>query len=118
MLPEFLVPDQTVQKNGEGPAFEVGPGARGQIELTLGIVEVLEQQSLIVNIHGSADGETWGPKPIAAFPQKFYTGTSKIVCDLGQHADVRFLRAQWKVARWGHWKEPPSFRFYVFAQPL
>ena len=115
MIPAFLVPDQTVTKNGEGEAIELPQGAKS-LELTLGILEVIEQQSLDVAIHGSADGEAWTPKPIAAFPQKFYAGTSKIVLEIPD--GTRHIRAQWKVARWGNWgSAPPRFRFYVFAEP-
>ena len=116
-LPAFLVPEQTVSSSGEGPALELDPDAAGLLELTLGIADVLEQQSLDVNIHGSADGSAWTPKPIAAFPQKFYPGVSKIVLDLSKYPGTRFLRAQWKVNRWGHWQSPPVFRFFVFVEP-
>jgi len=116
-IPAFLVPDQTVTKNGEGEAVELANGA-GLIELTLGILEVIEQESLDVLIHGSADGTAWTPKPIAAFPQKFYAGTSKIVLDLEKFPGTQYLRAQWKVGRWGNWgADPPRFRFFVFAEP-
>jgi len=117
-IPQFLVPDQTVTKNGEGEAVELA-GGDSLIELTLGILEVIEQQSLDVNIHGSADGVEWTPKPIMAFPQKFYAGTSKIVLDLGKLPDTRYVRARWKVGRWGNWgADPPRFRFFVFAEPV
>ena len=115
ITPAFLVPDQTVTKNGEGEAIELPEGA-ATIELTLGILESIEQQSLDVLIHGSEDGSAWSPKPIAAFPQKFYAGTSKILLEVPP--GTRSLRAQWKVARWGNWgTEPPQFRFFVFAEP-
>jgi len=116
-IPAFLVADQTVTKNGEGEAVALAEGDR-LIELTLGILEVIEQQSLDVLIYGSADGAAWTPKPIAAFPQKFYAGTTKILLDLEKFPGTRSLRAQWKVSRWGNWgADPPRFRFFVFAEP-
>jgi hypothetical protein len=115
-IPGFLVPEQIASANGEGAELELPPGA-GLVEVTLGILDVVEQESLDVNIHASADGATWTPKPIAAFPQKFYKGTWKIVIDPGKHGAPRFVRAQWKVARWGHHASGPMFRFYVFAAP-
>ena len=115
-IPGFLVPEQTVTANGEGAAADVRNGAR-LIELTLGILEVIEQESLDVNIHASQDGTTWTPKPIAAFPQKFYNGTSKILVDLRRHGEPPFVRVQWKVNRWGRHESGPRFRFYVFAAP-
>jgi hypothetical protein len=116
-VPAFLVAEQTVEKNGEGPGVELGASPNGLIELTLGILDIIEQESLDVEIHASTDGTTWTPKPIAAFPQKFYKGTSKILLDCAKHPDARFIRAQWKVNRWGHWKTAPMFRFFVFAEP-
>ena len=115
-IPGFLVPEQTVTANGEGTALEVRPGAE-VLELTLGILDVIEQESLEVNLHASADGTVWTPKPIAAFPQKFSRGTSKILVDLSKHGEVRFFRVQWKVNRWGFHASGPMFRFYVFAAP-
>jgi hypothetical protein len=115
-IPGFVVPDQTVTANGEGAAVEVS-GSPPVLELTLGILDVVEQESLDVNIHSSADGTAWTPKPVAAFPQKFYKGTSKIVIDLRKLGEPRFLRVQWKVNRWGWHESGPMFRFYVFAAP-
>jgi hypothetical protein len=116
-IPGFLVAEQTVSANGEGAALELQPNGSGVLELTLGILEVIEQESLDVNIHGSTDGTAWTPKPIAAFPQKFYKGVSKILLDPGKHGSPRFIRAQWKVNRWGYHATGPLFRFYVFAAP-
>src|SRR5512138_1173623 len=96
-IPGFLVPEQTVTANGEGAALELQPGASGLLELTLGILDVVEQESLDVNIHASAEGTVWTPKPIVAFPQKFYKGTSRILLEPAKHANPRFIRAQWKV---------------------
>lgn len=112
----FLVPEQAIEKNGEGPAIEVEPGAL--LEVTLGILEVREQQSIDVGIHGSPDGTTWTPKPIAAFPQKFYPGSSKIFVDLSRFPEMRYVRAQWKVNRWGNWLgQPARFVCFVAAEP-
>jgi hypothetical protein len=69
-------------------------------------------------VHGSPDGETWGAKPLFAFPPKFYKGIYTILLDLGQTPDIRFLRVRYKAARWGHWKSGPRFRFYVFVEPM
>ncbi|HET8548871.1 MAG TPA: hypothetical protein VFL57_12735 [Bryobacteraceae bacterium] len=116
-IPGFLVPEQTVTANGEGAALELPADGSGVLELTLGILDVIEQESLDVNIHASADGAAWTAKPIAAFPQKFYKGASKILVDLDKHGSPRYIRAQWKVNRWGCHASGPVFRFYVFAAP-
>ncbi len=97
-------------------ALEEG-GAR-VFAVTLGISQILEQQSLDLSFHGSADGETWSDKPLAAFPQKFYCGIYTMILDLGDQPDVRFIRAQWKVRRWGRGEPTPLFHFGVYAEPL
>ena len=117
MLPDFLFPEQAVTQDGQGPPVEIAVGA-GLVEITLGITAIKEQQSLEAAIYGSADGETWTPKPVLAFPQKFYTGVAALMLDLSAHPGLRFLRVAYKMTRWGHWKDGPMFRFYLFAQPV
>lgn len=118
MLPNFIFPETTVEKDGTGPAIELGAVHSPTLLLTLGIMDIVEQESLDVSIWASVDGESWGEKPVRAIPQKFYRGTYQILCDLSSHPDARFLRAQWKVARWGVGPATPMFRFYVFAEPF
>jgi hypothetical protein len=110
----ILVPANTaVTAKGDGPAVDVS-GAAGRVFLvTLNITKIIEQESLDVSIFGSADGTTWGAKSIAAFPQKFYWGETPLLLDLSEHADVKFARAHWEVARWGRGTETPMFEFGV-----
>ena len=79
--------------------------------LTLSITRIIEQESLEVSIHGSADGTTWSAKPVVTFPQKFYSGETPLLLDLTAHLDVKFVRAHWEVARWGRGTETPMFEF-------
>jgi len=118
MIPNFLVPETVAREDGTGPELELGPTAGRPLLLTLGINRIIEQESLDVSIWGSPDRQNWGSKPIVSFPQKFYCGTYQIVVDLSEHADLQFLRAQWKVSRWGRGEPKPLFGFYVFAQEL
>jgi hypothetical protein len=118
MLPNFLFPEQAVTKDGEGPSIDIEGAAGKSIQLTLGITEVLEQESLDVAIYGSTDGNEWGPKPITAFPQKFYQGMYSIVLDLTATPDIRFLKVKYKTNRWGHWTSGPEFKFFVYAEPV
>jgi hypothetical protein len=117
MVPAFLVPELTVVANGESPALDVS-GISEPLLLTLGIEHVVEQESLLLGIHGSVDGTAWAPNSLVEFPQKFYRGLSAVVLDLAAHADVRFVRAQWKLNRWGRGDKTPEFRFYLFAEPI
>jgi hypothetical protein len=112
MIDTVLVADKTVvSAKGDGPTVELS-GASGHVFLlTLEISKIIEQESLEVSIHGSADGAAWGAKPLVVFPQKFYCGQSPLLLDLTTHPDVKFVRAHWEVARWGRGVETPMFEF-------
>ena len=118
MLPSFLIEEQAVEKDGTGPVIALESAGGKAVALTLGITNVREQQSLDVQIFGSADGAEFGPKPLTAFAQQFYKGISTTTVDLSQMPEVRYLQARWKVGRWGHSPEAPSFQFYVFAEAV
>lgn len=108
-----LVAAQTVTAKGDGPAVDVSAAASRVFLVTLAITKIIEQEALGLSIFGSADGATWGAKSIAAFPQKFYSGETPLLLDLTAHADVKFVRAHWEVARWGRGTETPMFEFSV-----
>lgn len=118
MLPNFLFPEQIVKANGEGLSLPIGDAAAQIVQITLGITEAKEQQSLDLYIFASEDGEAWGAKPVLSFPQKFYKGVWSILLDLAAVPDARFVKVKYKMNRWGHWKDGPEFRFYVFAERL
>jgi hypothetical protein len=112
MIDTFLVADKTVvSAKADGPTVDLS-GATGRVFLlTLEITKIIEQESLEVSIHGSADGAAWGAKAIVTLPQKFYCGQSPALLDLTAHPDVKFVRAHWEVARWGRGVETPMFEF-------
>lgn len=116
MLPNFLLPDQVVRQNGSGPAIDLGEQGGVVLAVTLGVNRIIEQESLDVTIWSSVDGQVWSDKPIAAFPQKFYCGTYSLLVDLTEQPDVRFLRADWKLNRWGRGEPTPLFGLYVYAE--
>ena len=118
MLPQFLLPETTVRAAGTGPEFDLGDQQGGTLILTLGITRIIEQESIDITISGSVDGTDWGAKPLASFPQKFYCGTYQILLDLSEHADVRYLRVNWKVNRWGKGDPTPLFSIYLFVQAM
>jgi len=114
MIDTFLVAEKTVvTAKGDGPAVDASGAAGRVFLLTLEITKIIEQESLEVSIYGSADGTTWGAKPVVAFPQKFYCGQSPLLLDLTSHPDVKFVRAHWEAARWGRGTETPMFEFGV-----
>jgi hypothetical protein len=113
MIDTFLVKKTVVSAKGDGPAVEVSEATNRVFLVSLEITKIIEQESLDLSILGSADGATWNPKPIAAFPQKFYCGQSPLLLDLTAHPEVKFVRAHWEVARWGRGTETPMFEFGV-----
>lgn len=112
MIDTVLVNDKTVVTvKGDGPALDIGGAAGRVFLLTLEITGIIEQESLDLTVHGSADGTTWGTKPLVSYPQKFYCGQSPLLLDLTAHPDVKFVRAHWEPARWGRGVETPMFEF-------
>ena len=116
MLPAFLVTETVAQEEGTGQAIELGSSQGKPLLLTLGITRIIEQESLDLSIWGSSDGANWEAKPLLSVPQKFYCGAYQIELDLSAHPEIRHLRAQWKVSRWGRGAPTPLFEFYVFVQ--
>lgn len=92
--------------------------AGGTALLSLGITEIVEQESLDVDVLGSVDGEEWLEKPLRSFPQKFYEGVWQLLWDLDSCPDVRFVKVSYRVARWGVGSKTPNFKFYVYAEPF
>jgi hypothetical protein len=114
MIDSFLVPEKTVvNAKGDGPAVDVSGASNRVFLLSLNITGIVEQESLDVSIHSSADGTTWSPKPVTNFPQKFYEAQHPLLLDLTGQANVKFLRAHWEVSRWGRGSETPMFEFDV-----
>lgn len=114
MVDTFLVPEgTTVIAKGDGQTADISPAGHRVFLLQLNITRVLEQQALDVSIFGSADGNAWGQKPLAVFPQKFYRGEHPLLLDLRQQPEIRFVRAHWEVNRWGRGPETPMFQFQL-----
>ena len=116
MLAAFLLPETVIRGDGSGPELDLG-SARGRLlVVTMGITRILEQQSLDMSVWGSADNVTWVEKPLASFPQKFYGGSYQVLVDLTERPEVRYLRAAWKVNRWGYSPQKPLFWLYLFVE--
>jgi len=110
----FLVPQKTIANaKGDGPALEISAAANRVFLLSLDITNIIEQQALDVSVYGSADGASWGTKPLIAFPQKFYRGQHPLLLDLTANREAKFIRAHWEVKRWGRGTETPMFEFHV-----
>jgi hypothetical protein len=119
MFNNSLIPEKTVVRDkGDGSPVDVSSVAGKVLLLTLNITDVIEQQSLDVAVWGSADGATWGEKPLLSFPQKFYRGQHPLLLDLSKHPGIKLLRARWEVGRWGHHAEGPRFELQLSAKEV
>lgn len=115
----ILVPAGTVvDAKGDGQLVDVSAVPSQAFLVTLSITNIIEQESIDVSIYGSADGTTWGAKPIAAFPQKFYCEEVPLLLDMSAHPEVKYIRAHWEVARWGRGTEIPRFEFGVTVREI
>jgi hypothetical protein len=114
MVPAFLFPEGIAREDGHGAEISIGDSRGRPLVLTLGITRILEQGSLDVSIWGSADGQVW--QPLASYPQKFYCGTYSLMLDLSRRLEIRYVRAQWRMSRWGGGGLKPLFGFYLFAE--
>lgn len=110
----FLMEEQIVSANGEGPSVAVSDAGAAVATLTFGIVESVEQQSIDLSVYRSEDGETWDEQPVLVFPQRFCAGTMAMTLDLRKFPGTSFLKARWNVSRWGRGALTPRFRAYLF----
>jgi hypothetical protein len=85
-------------EDSAGTEIALGTDFGKPLLLTPGITQMIAQQSLDVSIWGSAEGRYW--RQLATYPQKFYCGTYLLMLDL-RCQEVRCLRAQWRMSRWG-----------------
>jgi hypothetical protein len=110
----YLLPEGVARESGSGPELALGASRCKPLLLTLGINRIVERESLEISIWGSSDRENW--RRLEVFPQKFYCGKYTRALDLTRHPDVRFLRAEWKMGRWGHRMSEPLFGFYLLVE--
>ena len=105
----LIPPNTKMEANADGDSFDVSTSSTRTFLCVLTVTDQMEQESLDVSIHGSADGTTWTPKPLLKLPQQFYRGHSKMVLDLSLRPEIKFIRARWEVNRWGRGAPLPMF---------
>jgi hypothetical protein len=116
MMRKLLLPESVAREDGAGAEIALDTYRGKPLLLTLGIDLTVEQESLEISVWGSPDQRAW--KLLQAFPQKFYCGTYSLPLDLTSHPEVGYLRAQWRMTRWGAGESSPMFGFYLAAQQL
>jgi hypothetical protein len=84
--------------------------------VTLGITDVIERTGLTVSVWGSSDQSDWGVSPLLTFRQRQYCGVYSVLLNLARHSDIRYLRVQWTMNRWGKGERTPLFGFEVFLE--
>lgn len=116
---EYLAgPEAAVELPGEGPAIDLGEKSGKPVLMVLRVTEIIEQESLLVSVWGSADGKDWGAKHLFQFPERFYRGITPASLDLAQRPEVKFLQARWEVNRWGRGYPRPYFKFSLELRAL
>lgn len=115
--PKCLLPDSVRRINGFGPAVDLDEHRGKLLVVTLGVSSaVVERAGLTVSIWGSPDQIEWGTKPLIVLRQRQYCGVYSVLLHLCHHPDVRSLRVEWKISRWGKGERVPQFGFQVFVE--
>jgi len=110
----LLVPEMFTREDGAGGEILLGSSQGEPLVLTLEITRITGQQSLDVSIWGSSDHTQW--RQLTTFPQKYYCGTYLALLDLSQHREIRHVRAQWRMSRWGEDEQCAQSGFYLLAE--
>ena len=114
MEPVLLVPETVAREDGVGAEIALGKENGKPLLFTLGITRILEQESLDISVWGSTDKMSW--RQLATYPQKFYCGTYLMMVDLARHKEIQYLRAQWRMSRWGVGDPVALADFFLFAE--
>jgi hypothetical protein len=96
-------------ENGGGESFDLAPSATRTFICSMEIAAQMEQESVDLSVWGSRDGENWDKKPLLIMPQRFYKGETRQILDLSLQPEIRFIRAKWKLTRWGRVSPHPMF---------
>lgn len=114
--PKYLLPEAMRNGDGVGPAVPLGDYSGKLMVVTLGITDVVERTGLTVSVWGSADQNEWGQRPLLTFRQRQYCGVYSVLLNMAMHPEMRYLRVQWSMNRWGRGERVPLFGFEVFLE--
>jgi hypothetical protein len=109
-----LLPESVFRLDGSSPEFALAAARGKPLLLTLGITRAVEHESLDLSVWGSEDQSHW--HKLTAFPRKFYCGTYFHMLDLTRRPEIRYLRAQWQMSRWGAEDATPLFGFGLLVE--
>ena len=111
-----LLPESIRNDDGFGPVVSLDEYSGKLLVVTLGITDVVERTGLTVSVWGSQDQVEWGAKPLLTFRQRQYCGVYSVLLNMAMHPDLRYLRVQWNMNRWGKGERVPLFGFEVFLE--
>ncbi|MGZ4814023.1 MAG: hypothetical protein ACXVZV_01340, partial [Terriglobales bacterium] len=97
----LVAPNTVITAKGDSNPVTLDGAAARVFLVVLNITAIVEQEAIELSIAGSADGQTWDPKPLLTFPQKFYRSETPLILDLSARPEVKAVRAHWEVNRWG-----------------
>src|ERR1700733_12374635 len=114
--PKCLLPESVRKGDGVGPIVALDEHCSKLLVVTLGITDVVERTGLSVSVWGSPDQIDWGAKPLVTFRQRQYCGVYSVLLNMATHTEIRYLRVQWNMNRWGRGERVPFFGFEVFLE--
>jgi hypothetical protein len=112
--PKCLLPDSVHRLDGAGPTVDLDDYSGKLLVVTLDVNAVVERTGLIVSVWGSPDRIEW--KPLVTLRQRQYCGVYSALLNLAQNPDLRFVRVQWSMSRWGKGESVAQFGFQVFLE--
>lgn len=116
LAPKCLLPESVRTGEGVGPVVVLEDHSAKLLVVTLGITAVVERTGLTVSIWGSTDQNEWGSKPLLTFRERQYCGVYSALLNLARQPEIRYLRVQWNMNRWGKIERTPLFGFEVFLE--
>jgi hypothetical protein len=114
--PKCLLSELARKGDGVGPIVALDDCCSKLLVVTLGITDVVERTGLSVSVWGSKDQTDWGSKPLVTFRQRQYCGVYSVLLNMAMHTELRYLRVQWNMNRWGRGDRTPQFGFEVFLE--
>jgi hypothetical protein len=114
--PRCLLAESVRKGDGVGPIVALDEHCSKLLVVTLGITDVVERTGLSVSVWGSPDQIDWGAKPLVTFRQRQYCGVYSVLLNMATHTEIRYLRVQWNMNRWGRGERVPFFGFEVFLE--
>lgn len=94
----LLFPQGEVHGSGLGRPIDLGDHRGEAVCLTLSIDRISVGERLDVAVWGSSDGDTWGTRPLAVLPHKYYCGAYRYHLDLTMQPSIRYLRVQYQMS--------------------